>query len=393
VGAFLLLTLAAQITTLPLMIYYFKRLSLTALIANPLILPAQPLLMVLGGLAVIGGLFFQPLGQLLAWLAWPFAAYTIRMVELISTIPHGSLAVGQIALPLIFIFYLVLFLMTYFHPRLSNFITKLSPSIPLVGLLAVTVLVWRAAYASPDGLLHVTIMDVGTGEAVLIQTPSGRNVLINGGSSTIRLSDTLGRGLPPFYRSLDWLVVSGIGNQDLSGVPGNIERFPPTEVLWSGNTYGSRSASRLWEDLLSTSIPITPMQTGQVLDLGSGAALEVLSENARGAVLLLRWGNFRLLLPDGSTFEDLQALQRDTAMRNISALLLAESGLHPSTRPVSSPSASPLACSASPPPTVMGSPLLKPCRPWKVTTSCAPTRMAGSAHHGREQMWVEVESR
>ena len=36
VGAYFLITLAAQLTTLPLLIYYFKRISLTSLIANPL---------------------------------------------------------------------------------------------------------------------------------------------------------------------------------------------------------------------------------------------------------------------------------------------------------------------------------------------------------------------
>jgi len=50
VGAFFLFTLAAQLTTLPIVIYYFRRLSLVSLLANPLVLPAQPPVMVLGGL-------------------------------------------------------------------------------------------------------------------------------------------------------------------------------------------------------------------------------------------------------------------------------------------------------------------------------------------------------
>ena len=65
VGEYFLITMAALLTTLPLMVYYFKRISLTSLIANPLILPAQPPLMVLGGLSVLIGMLFQPLGQLL----------------------------------------------------------------------------------------------------------------------------------------------------------------------------------------------------------------------------------------------------------------------------------------------------------------------------------------
>ncbi|OGO60284.1 MAG: hypothetical protein A2032_02550 [Chloroflexi bacterium RBG_19FT_COMBO_49_13] len=333
VGEYFLLSLAAQLTTLPLMIYYFKRISFTSLIANPLILPAQPPLMVLGGLAVLAGMIFLPLGQLLAWAAWPFTAYTIRVVEWLSTIPHGSMPLGQIAFPLILLFYVLLFTITFARSRLSRLSARLTPAIPLSLLVGTTFLVWKAAFYAPDGLLHVTVLDVGTGDAVLIQSPTGRSVLINGGPSTIRLSDALGRRLPPFKRSLDWLVVADIDYEDLASLPGNLERYTPANVLWAGNTYGTRSATDLWTDLISMSIPITRMQPGHALDLGSGALLKVLSIDPRGAVLLLEWDNFRFLLPMGMDFEALENLQRDLAMRNIPAVLLAESGFAPLNPP------------------------------------------------------------
>jgi competence protein ComEC len=69
VGEFILFTLAAQITTLPLTAYYFQRLSLVSFITNPIVLPAQPPLMILGGLAMLAGMVWLPLGQLLAWIA------------------------------------------------------------------------------------------------------------------------------------------------------------------------------------------------------------------------------------------------------------------------------------------------------------------------------------
>ena len=333
VGEYFLLTLAAQLTTLPLMIYYFKRISLTALIANPLILPAQPPLMVLGGLSVLTGMLFHPLGQLLAWAAWPFTAYTIRVVEWLAAIPHGSIPLGQIAFPLILLFYGVLLVLTFTRSRFNGLLNKLTPAIPLAILGLLTFMIWRAAFYAPDGLLHVTILDVGSGDAVLIQSPTGRTVLINGGLSTIRLSDSLGRRLPLFNRSLDWLVVADIDNEDLSGIPGNLERFTPTNVLWAGNIYGTRSAQDLWSQLISQSIPTTLMQPGQALDLGSGANLSVLYTDARGAILLLAWEDFRFLLPMGTDFTALEALQGNAARRNISAVLLAESGYAPLNPP------------------------------------------------------------
>ncbi|HEX9091415.1 MAG TPA: hypothetical protein VF831_07985, partial [Anaerolineales bacterium] len=238
-----------------------------------------------------------------------------------------------VASPLILLFYATLFAITFTRSRLASLLPRVSPAIPLILLLVTTVLMWQSTAVAPDGLLHVTLLDVGTGEAVLIRSPAGRNLLINGGSSTNRLSEALGRRLPIINRSLDWLVVADIDNEDLSGISGNLERFPPANVLWAGNTYGTRSAGDLWSEITRQSIPATIMQPGQSLVLGLGASLQVLSIDPRGAVLLLEWENFRLLLPMGADFKALEAIQADSPMRNISALLLAESGYAPLNPP------------------------------------------------------------
>jgi competence protein ComEC len=54
----------------------------------------------------------------------------------------------------------------------------------------------------------MSLLDVGSGEAVLIQSPTGRYLLVNGGPSPSRLSDALGRRLPLTHRRLDYLVVA-----------------------------------------------------------------------------------------------------------------------------------------------------------------------------------------
>ena len=59
---FVLLTFAAQLTTIPIMAYQFQRISLVSFIANPFILPPQPAVMILGGLAVLLSHIWFPLG-------------------------------------------------------------------------------------------------------------------------------------------------------------------------------------------------------------------------------------------------------------------------------------------------------------------------------------------
>ena len=79
-------------------------------------------------------------------------------------------------------------------------------------------------------------------------------------------------------------------------------------------------------------VSIVPAEAGQALDLGDGARLRVLTAGRRGAVLLLEWKNFRLLLPIGVDFDSLEALQADRSLAGVSALLLAEGGYARKTR-------------------------------------------------------------
>ncbi|MDP2976399.1 MAG: ComEC/Rec2 family competence protein, partial [Anaerolineales bacterium] len=129
---FVFFTLAAQLTTLPVMAYHFGRISLVALIANPFILPAQPAVMLFGGLALLLGLLYLPLGQLAAWLAWPFPAYTIRVVELFARLPHGVLILGDFSLLFAILFYAALLSWTFSRGRVKGALrAALTPAVIL----------------------------------------------------------------------------------------------------------------------------------------------------------------------------------------------------------------------------------------------------------------------
>jgi competence protein ComEC len=71
VGEYFLFTAAAQVTTLPVILYTFGRLSVSSAVANPLILPAQPPVMILGGIAVMAGMALPQAGDVLAHLVTP----------------------------------------------------------------------------------------------------------------------------------------------------------------------------------------------------------------------------------------------------------------------------------------------------------------------------------
>jgi competence protein ComEC len=334
------LTFAAQLTTIPIMAYHFKRISLISLIANPFILPVQPAVMILSGLAMLVSHVIFPLGQLLAWIAWPFAAYTIRIVELFDQVPHGSIYLGDSSIWWAIGFYIVLFAVTFNWPAIKEWFNSLASSLRTVALTGIfaflficMILIWRASATTGDGQLHITFFDVGSANAVLIQTPEGRNVLINGGPSTSELSDELGRRLPFFSKKLDWLVIASTNEDDLSALPRVVERYPPESVLWSGNVQASFSSQTLDQYFAENEIPVIRAETGQKLELGDGSFIEVQAAGPRGSVLFIQYKNFRALLPIGVSEGTYESIEYGNVIDTVDVLLLADSGYGPSNPP------------------------------------------------------------
>ena len=327
---YFLLTFAAQITTLPITIYHFGRFSLVSFIANPIVLPPQPAVMVLGGLAVLLSRVYMPLGQIMAWVAWPFAAYTIRMVEFFNGFPGGVLILGDFSLLVVILFYVLLFGLTFAWSRVKDFFT---PAVILSVLAALTFLTWRSVLNVPDGRLHVTFLDVGSADGILIKTPSGRFVLINGGESPSALADQIGRRIPPFSRGIDYLVVASTQENQVAALPRVLDQYRPKSVLWAGNPQASFSSQRLDEWLTTNRIPREKAQTGTVFDLGDGAQLHILAVSPRGAIISVEMGSFKVVLPIGVDFDSLAGLQNGKGLGPLTALLLSESGYAPSNPP------------------------------------------------------------
>jgi competence protein ComEC len=252
-------------------------------------------------------------------------------------VPHGNFFLGDSSIWLVTAFYIALFSVTFSWQPLKEMFLALGSRLRTVALGATltflficTILLWRASATTGDGQLHITFLDVGSADAVLIQTPEGRNVLINGGESTTELSDELGRRLPFFSRKLDWLIVASTQEQQLAALPRVVERYPPENVLWSGNVQGSFSAQVLDKFFADENIPVSRAEVGQRLELGRGIFIEVQAVGPRGSVLLIQDGNFRALLPIGVSEDTLPSLEYGNVIGKVDVLLLADSGYGPS---------------------------------------------------------------
>ncbi len=299
-----LLTFAAQLTTLPLIAFTFEQVSLISLVANVIILPVQPAVMILGGMALILGMVWLPLGQLAAWLAYPFVAYTLAFVGFFARVPGASLVLTDVAPAIVVTFYAALFGATWLLNRPAEkrpawWASFARETLPLGGVIVVSVvafLAWGAYFSLPEpGRLTVTVLDAGRGAGLLIQTPSGNVVLIDGGPSGNALVRALSERLPLFADHLDLLVIAAAREESVGGLPDVLERYRLERVLLTQATSRDTAYRTTLEALNARSLEKVAAADLPIFALGDGIRLRVLADGERGSVLRLEWSRFSLI--------------------------------------------------------------------------------------------------
>ncbi len=107
------LTLAAQVFTLPLLIYNFGYISLVAPLTNLLVVPLLPLIMILGFVFVLSGLIYQPLAWLLSLPLQFLLTYMVKIIDFFAWLPFASLQL-KISWGWLLILYLFLGWLVYY---------------------------------------------------------------------------------------------------------------------------------------------------------------------------------------------------------------------------------------------------------------------------------------
>lgn len=311
VGEYLLLSLAALVLTYPLILYHFGRGSLwLTILANLLILPAQPLLMILSGLALLVGLIIPPLGGALAWLAQPLAAYTLQMVSgLAPFAPSGTASTGLSLFWILFWFALV-FGWTFLPALRQKIRPLIQPTVLLGGALLLAGVLWTAALRQPDGRLHVTLFDIPDSRAVLIQTPGGNAVLVDGAPYATRLSAQIGTRLPLFPRRLPALILTSGKASAYEGLPVLLTSLPPGQLIWTLNPPVHSAVERLRQ----TAAPQTLLVRGQSAALDEGITFTLLRSAPGGSAWMLTYGNLHLLAPNGAKPAQINGLEAVTLL-------------------------------------------------------------------------------
>jgi competence protein ComEC len=275
-------TLAAQVTTLPLIVLYFGRLSLVSLLVNLLIIPVQAQLLVLGLVATLAALVVPTLAQLLFWLDMLLLAWTIGVVRLFANLPFADTEF-HIDPRLITLFFMLLIggaMMQATQPawavRLATMLRRRAV-FTATAFAGVGIAVLGAAIilSRPDGNLHVWLLDMGQGNAVLVQTPGGAHLLVDGGRFPSRLLTALGDRLPFNKQTIDVLAITQPDEFNTSALFSVLDRYDVGLVLTNGQDNLSPAYQTIEQRLSGK--PLAVVRAGYTVDLDDGTHLEILN--------------------------------------------------------------------------------------------------------------------
>ena len=314
-------TATAVAATLPLIALHFGRISLVAIPANLLVVPAFPFIF-LGSLATaVAGSINATFGEVVGWLlAWLPLTWFVEVAAWMADLPFATARLDNFALAHAIVLYAALLaigivlqrsaagrLAVPTVPRLRGW--DLPVVMTAVGALAaVNLVVWTAVAADDPETLDVFALDVGQGDAILSIAPSGGTLLVDGGPDGLRLLTELADSLPPGRRSIDVVVATHPQADHLGGLFALLDRFRVGALIVSPLNAQTELGRQLVAAAAARGVPVHVASPGLLIDLGGGVLIDVLGPlsgseqtptsnlNAGSAVLRLRHGDLAFFL-------------------------------------------------------------------------------------------------
>jgi competence protein ComEC len=249
----------ALLGTAPVTAAHFNQISLVGIFANAVVVPLLGSAAVILGLLAAGFVFLHSsIATVLVFCAGLVTRLGIWSVEWIATFPYASL---QTVTPNLFELGVLYSLLACFFFRST--IRHFSPPFRYLPQLLFSVLLidiigwsWQRYF---DRELRITFLDVGQGDAAVIEFPGSQVMVIDGGGFTSEDFDSGEALIAPFLWSrkigqVDTLVLSHPQLDHYGGLAYIAEHFSPRDLWFNGDHTHSVRFSHLQTTLLNNKV-------------------------------------------------------------------------------------------------------------------------------------------
>lgn len=330
------ITLAAEMVSFPLTLYYFNQYSLLSMVANLVLVPViSAVTLPAGTMSLLLGSVWIPLGKVLAYVIEWINIATFSITKWLSELSGFMTYWKSPPLLWILFYYLILYSMFYLQSRYSlnirqdegsyddtvplqdQMIKNQSITIGALGRLNIQsastkkIVQWTffvciiigmliIAYRplNQGGIGHVQFIDVGQGDCILITTPGGKNILVDGGGTvsfrkpkdewkTRKVPFEVGaKTVVPLLKkrgihALDIVIMTHADQDHIGGLQAVLSQIPVRALVMNGSLSDSNTLAKLMETALTKDIPIYSAYRGMGLSPDKSTVLDFVYPEAK----------------------------------------------------------------------------------------------------------------
>ncbi|MBL7068026.1 MAG: DNA internalization-related competence protein ComEC/Rec2 [Candidatus Marinimicrobia bacterium] len=272
-----LVSLSALLGTLPITVYYFHRIPIISLLSNIIVIPLISIIGALGFTQIILGFCWQGFNVVYGEVETLLIGFMQRIIQSISQIPFAYIQMPQISLLTLILLYVLIL-------ALLNFNNRKIQKVTIIGLLvAANIYIWSAIAGSSQ--MTITFLDVGQGDAAVVELPSKKIILIDAADRNYR-RDYGKLVVCPYLerrgiRKIDVMILSHPHNDHIGGAPYILRNMDVGQIWESGLKARSRVYREIHHLADSLTIPIITPESGEIASLSDEIKLLFLHPSER----------------------------------------------------------------------------------------------------------------
>lgn len=269
-----IVSLSATMFSTPLILRTFYRLSLISPLSNLVILPMVTLSTALGFAQVLAGFMSISLSRIFAAANWPVLKAILVSTKFFAHLPYSAQRFGLPGLSLISIYGLLLstpWVRRQWVARVAFAASAVLFIAPLTGRVLET----------HSKIMTVTFIDVGEGDAALLEFPNGRALLLDGGNA-YEGWNAGEQDVAPFLwehgrTCLDAVVASHLHQDHVGGLPFILEHCRVSRLIESEASCSTSAGAALHRAVRKCKIPHYQIEAGDTLFIDSEVDIRALS--------------------------------------------------------------------------------------------------------------------
>jgi competence protein ComEC len=197
-------------------------------------------------------------------------------------------------------------------------------------LLILTGFLFYLDFKHSKKVLTFAMQDIGQGDALFIESPTGTQVLFDAGPPH-KILGTLSRLMPPFDHTIDAIVITNPDADHISGFLEVLKNYKVGKVFEPGTFNDSTTYKNLEAEIKKQNIPDIITRKGMTLGLGGGAAIDLLfpdqdvsswESNDGSVVARLSYGTTSVMLTGDATIKTEQIVLKDFSAETLASTIL-----------------------------------------------------------------------